>query len=218
MSRKLEFSVGEYYHIYNRGVDKRKVFLSMADYKRFLTLLYTCNDTQAVNLREQGDTFQDVLATGRDETLTNVCIYCLMPNHFHLILKEKTESGISRFMHKLQTAYTMYFNERNRRTGSLFQGPFKAEHANTDNYLKYLISYIHLNPVKLIEPKWKETGISNRAAAEKFLQSYPYSSYPDCTGAKRKERAIVETEKLPEYFESVRDFKSALKEWLEFNT
>ena len=218
MARKLIFSVGEFYHIYNRGVDKRKIFLSKKDYNRFITLLFACNSTSSVNLKEQGATLEEALATKREETLTYICIYCLMPNHFHVILKEKTVGGISRFMQKLQTAYTMYFNERNRRTGALLQGTFKASHAHTDNYLKYLISYIHLNPVKLIERKWKETGISDRVKAEKFLQHYMYSSYPDCVGEKRKERLLIEPEELPEYFSSICDFKSAVREWLDFAT
>ncbi|KKW09483.1 MAG: Transposase [Candidatus Kaiserbacteria bacterium GW2011_GWA2_49_19] len=217
MSRNLEFSIGEFYHIYNRGVDKRKVFLSKIDYRRFVALLYACNNTAKVDLFEQGDSLEDVVKIERDETLTAICVYCLMPNHFHMILKEKIEGGISRFMQKLQTAYTMYFNERNRRSGALFQGTFKATHADSDEYLKYLVSYIHLNPVKLIEPKWKETGIADRAGAEKFLSDYEHSSYPDCTGDSRLHGMITDQKQLPEYFESAFDFKSAVREWLEFN-
>ncbi len=217
MNRKFNFSIGEFYHVYNRGVDKRKIFLSKTDYKRFITLLFACNSTKSVNLREQGESLEEALETERGETLANICVYCLMPNHFHIIFKEKVEGGISLFMQKLQTAYTMYFNERNQRTGSLLEGTFKASHAHTDEYLKYLISYIHLNPVKLVEPKWKENGIADRAGAEKFLQNYAYSSYPDCSGDARQEGAIIESKELPEYFESIRDFKSAVREWLEFN-
>ncbi len=217
MSRKIDFSIGEFYHVYNRGVDKRKIFPSKTDYRRFITLLFACNSERPVNLREQGESLEDALATGRTDTLTNICAYCLMPNHFHMVLREKTERGISRFMQKLQTAYTMYFNERNRRTGALLESTFRASHANTDEYLKYLISYIHLNPVKLIEPKWKETGIADRPRAEKFLQSYAHSSYPDYTSSTRQESAILKIGELPEYFESALDFKSAVREWLEFN-
>lgn len=217
MSRNLEFSIGEFYHIYNRGVDKRKTFLSKTDYRRFAALLYACNNTEKVDLFEQGDSLDKVLSKERAEILTDICVYCLMPNHFHMILKEKTEGGISRFMQKLQTAYTMYFNERNRRSGALFQGTFKATHVDSDEYLKYLVSYIHLNPVKLIEPKWKENGITNQVEAEKFLSDYEHSSYPDCSGNKRPRGAIINQGKLPEYFESIFDFKSAVKEWLEFN-
>lgn len=219
MSRKLEFSLGEFYHIYNRGVDKRKIFLSQADYRRFLTLLFACNRIQQVNLREQGDKLADAIATAeKSDTLASIGAYCLMPNHFHMILQEKTEGGISRFMQKLQTAYTMYFNERNKRSGSLFQGTFKARHTDDDTYLKYLISYIHLNPVKIIEPTWKETGIQNRVAAENFLENYHHSSYLDYTGKDRQEKTILELGILPEYFKTKMDYKSAVTEWLSYNT
>ncbi len=139
-----------------------------------------------------------------------------MPNHVHLLIREKNDGGTSRFMQKLATAYTMYFNTRYERTGSLFQGAFKSSHADDDRYLKYLISYIHLNPVKLIEPKWKERGIENRKAAEKYLKEYEYSSYLDYLGVKRKEKAIIDAAALPEYFESPSDFKTSVTEWLSY--
>ena len=182
MSRNIKLSPNEYYHIYNRGVDKRKIFSGEKDYERFLALLYLGNSNIAVDLKLQGRTLKEVLNITREKTLVDICAYCLMPNHIHLLIHEKEENGISRFMQKITTAYTMYFNKKNDRTGSLFQGKFKATHADHDNYLKYLISYIHLNPVKLIEPSWKETGISKRKRAESFLESYRYSSYRDFLG------------------------------------
>lgn len=140
-----------------------------------------------------------------------------MPNHFHLLVQEKIEGGTSLFMQKLSTGYTMYFNRRYERTGSLFQGTFKMTHSEDDRYLKYLISYVHLNPIKIIEPSWKETGIANRKAAEKFLNDYSYSSFLDYTGTKRFENAIVDTQALPKYFDSPVDFKNSVSEWLAFH-
>ena len=91
-----------------------------------------------------------------------------MPNHFHILVKEKIENGISKFMGKLTTGYSMYFNKRYDRTGSLFQGVFKSVHADSDEYLKYLFAYIHLNPIKLINPEWKENGIKDKNRANAF--------------------------------------------------
>src|SRR3989338_5483185 len=100
-----------------------------------------------------------------------------MPNHFHLLLKEIEMGGISQFMGKLSTAYSMYFNKKYERTGSLFEGRFKSSRIANDNYLHYLFAYIHLNPIKLIEPMWKEKGINDFARAKEFLGRYNYSSY-----------------------------------------
>jgi hypothetical protein len=138
-----------------------------------------------------------------------------MPNHFHLIVKEVEEGGISRFMQKVNTAYTMYFNKIANRNGSLFQGRFKAQHANEDRYLSYLIAYLHLNPIKLVEPKWKEKGINDPKWAETFLNNYKYSSYLDYSrDVERVESKILSKNSLPQYHELPSDFSSSVKEWL----
>jgi hypothetical protein len=112
-----------------------------------------------------------------------------MPNHFHLLLYEKTEGGISHFMQKLGTAYTKYYNERNERVGGLFTRPFRAKHINSDDYLREIIPYIHLNPRELID----NAPIAPFANLEKALESYYYSSFPDFRHHKeRSERAIID--------------------------
>lgn len=207
---------GEYYHIYNRGTEKRDIFLNHRDYERFLSLLYLCNDSKrAVVTKLQGRTLDKALGLERGPTRIDICAYCLMPNHFHLLVREKGDGHISKFMQKLTTGYTMYFNKLNERSGALFQGKYKFIHANTDNYLSYLISYIHLNPVKLIDPKWKENGIQNKRRAEKFLNGYSYSSYPDYLGLKRYHSKILAKDALPKYFETLKDFKTVIKYWLQ---
>jgi putative transposase len=139
-----------------------------------------------------------------------------MPNHFHILIHEKKEGGISLFMQKLQTAYTMYFNKKHDRNGSLFQGTFKAQHITKDVYLKYLFAYINLNPIKLIDLKWKENGIKNLNESEKYLNEYRYSSYADLIGIKRIENKILDIFKFPEYFNSELKFEDFIKEWLSF--
>lgn len=219
MSRNISISPNEFYHIYNRGTEKRNIFSSEADRERFLALLYLCNATEPVHIdniqKQQGSTLLELLPE-RQTTLVDICAYCLMPNHFHLLLREKEESGISKFMQKLTTGYTMYFNKRHDRTGSLFQGRFKATHANEDRYLKYLISYIHLNPVKLIEPTWKQNGIKNRKSAEEYLRTYHYSSYPDYLGIPRPESLVLNKDVLPEYFSEIRDLEMEIADWLAY--
>src|ERR1035437_5820704 len=220
MNRKIKFSEGEYYHIYNRGVDKRDIFMDKYDYDRFLLLLEICNSNLPIDVREmkknitsEGQTFGE-----NSQTLINIGVWCLMPNHFHLLVSEKVEGGISLFFQKLLTAYSMYFNKKYNRKGSLFGSRFQAEHANTDNYLKYLYSYIHLNPVKLIQSDWKEKGIEDLEKAKDFLKNYEYSSYLDYSDYNRKENKILNKEVFPEYFESHEDFNNKLLDWLNFDT
>ena len=110
----------------------------------------------------------------------------------------------------------MYFNKLNERTGGLFQGKFKAEHASEDRYLKYLFSYIHLNPAKLINPEWREEGIGMKE--KKYVESYAYSSYQDYLNKNRKERIILSKHKFPEYFSDAKSFQEEMHEWLEYPT
>lgn len=216
MARKSVLAPGEFYHLYNRGVEKRDIFTSKADYDRFISLLYLCNGTISTDVRGQGKTLEEARLVERGETLTDIGTYCLMPNHFHLLVHEKVEGGISKFMQKLTTAYTMYFNKKYKRSGALFQGTYKSSHVSEDRYLSYLVSYIHLNPVKLIEPTWKETGITDKNRAETYLKKYPYSSYPDYSGSERIESDILNKTALPKYFETASDFRHSVKEWLSY--
>src|SRR3989338_579840 len=215
MSRSIVFSQDEFYHLYNRGTEKRIIFSAKADYERFIALLYLCNDTQNVHLNDRpSSNLAERLLLERVSPLLNIGAYCLMPNHFHLIVQERGDNGISRFMQKIITGYTMYFNKRHERTGALFQGKFKATHANQDEYLKYLISYIHLNPIKIIDSQWKEEGIKDKKRAENFLDQYLYSSYLDYCGKKRPERKVINKDVLPRYFSSVNNFKTTTRDWL----
>lgn len=217
MARTFSFAPNEFYHIYNRGTEKRNIFMSRADRDRFLALLYLTNQDSPADLKLQGSTLLEIVERRTSPQLVEIVAYCLMPNHFHLLVRGLEEGGLSKFMQKLTTGYTMYFNKKNERSGSLFQGRFKATHIDNDRYLQYLISYIHLNPIKLIEPGWKETGIADKARAEQYLETYGYSSYLDYLGTKRPETTILTREALPEYFSSGIDFKTFVTEWLTYN-
>ncbi|HAE36756.1 TPA: hypothetical protein DCX66_03690 [Candidatus Nomurabacteria bacterium] len=216
--RKVNFVGGEYYHIYNRGNSKQKIFHDNQDYRRFVDLLYLLNNSQNLNVfhLNRSSTF-DVYETKIDNKLVSIGAYCLMPNHFHLLATEKTEGGISKFMQKLTTAYVMYYNKKQERTGGLFEGKFKAEHAGDDRYLKYLYSYVHLNPIKLIDKKWKEEGVKDRNEALKYLGEYKYSSYLDYIGENRIQNKILDMDSFPKYFSTDKAFKSEIFEWLNYN-
>lgn len=215
MNRKFQFSIGEFYHIYNRGNDKRTIFLDKDNYNRFIKLLFLCNSFELVNIANlpKGETFWNI---EREKMLVDIGVYCLMPNHFHLLVKEKVENGISIFMKKLSTGYSMYFNKKNERTGKLFEGVFRAIHVDDDEYLRYLFAYIHLNPVKLIDPEWKEKGIPDIEKAKEHLNTYKYSSYLDYVSQNRGELAILNKSAFPEYFSNFKEFNDFISEWLNF--
>jgi putative transposase len=216
MQRKIVLSVGEFYHVYNRGVEKRRVFLTKKDHGRFQRLLFLANGTAPLKFDRVKDLqLKDI---DRGTPLVAIGAYVMMPNHFHILLKEIRQGGISLFMEKLTTAYAAYFNKRNDRVGSLFQGTYKAQHADTDEYLKYLFAYIHLNPIKLIELQWKEEGIKDQDKAREFLVGYKYSSYIDYAGIEREESRVLAEDKdaFPEYFLVGRDFEDFINDWLSY--
>ncbi len=139
-----------------------------------------------------------------------------MPNHFHILTTQVGDENISNFMQKLSTAYSMYFNKKYQRTGSLFEGKFKAQHLDTDRYLKYIFSYIHLNPVKLIQGDWKEVGIKNQGEAFTYLNTYRYSSYLDFLEEGRTQGKILNIDVFPKYFPSKKSFLREIIDWLSY--
>ncbi|OHA24386.1 MAG: hypothetical protein A3D50_00005 [Candidatus Taylorbacteria bacterium RIFCSPHIGHO2_02_FULL_44_12] len=127
------FVINEYYHIYNRGAHKSPIFLDKIDYQRFLYLLYIANSNKPLHfyILKQSDAF----LCERQDQYVDIVAYCLMPNHFHIAVKEIVEGGISRFVHKLCTAYVMYYNFKYDHSGTIFQGPYNAKHVDSDGYL-----------------------------------------------------------------------------------
>jgi len=188
------------------------------DYERFQMLLYTCNSIKPFHISNlsqhvnQGPALPYVLEQIRDSALVDIGAYCLMPNHLHLALREVLPGGITAFMQKLGTGYTMYFNKKYERTGSLFSGRFKAKHVSSDAYLKRLINYIHANPAELYEPKWKEGVIKNSERLEKRLNAYPYSSLPEYEGADRPHHKLVSKDALLEVLDYSPSIKSLLND------
>lgn len=211
--RKISFVPGEYYHLYNRGNDKRVIFHDEQDYKRFLALLFLCNSKNKVDMSELPD---GIFAVPRGSSFVAIGSYCLMPNHFHILVTPLEEKGVSAFMQKITTAYCMYYNSKYSRTGSLFEGKFKSEHANTDRYLKYLFSYIHLNPLAIIDKEWKKKGIKNKSKALDFLNAYRYSSFSEYQDKKRKESSIVNRSFFPKYFPTSISFMKEILTWISY--
>src|SRR3989344_4771798 len=175
MERKHVISEGEYYHLYNRGVEKRNIFLTQEDRGRFKRLLYLANSTERFVYRDTEK--KELHEIDRGETLVAVGAWVLMPNHFHILVKEIATGGTALFMEKLCTGYSSYFNKRHDRVGPLFQGRYKSQHIISDIHLKYLFAYIHLNPLKLLDSNWKERRSITVTKVKKFISTYQHSSY-----------------------------------------
>ena len=199
MQRLVPLITGEAYHVFNRGAHKSVIFKGYGEYERFQALLLVCNRKESTHLanlltKYKGPSFIklfDEEVVGEDERLVEVLSYCLMPNHFHLVVRQKVEDGITTFMRKVGTAYSMYFNAKHEHSGTLFQGRFKSVHVDNDAHYKWLFQYVHLNPVELFEPKWKENGVKNAPGAERFLARYHWSSHYDYVVGERPQRSIL---------------------------
>lgn len=199
MSRPANFfAPKEWYHCYSRGIDKRIVFEDISDYQRFIGLLYLVNSSTILHRSNLGHfNYHELFNISRKEPLVSIGAYALMPNHFHLLLYEKSERGISTFMQKLGTAYTMYFNVKHKRSGGLFTRPFRARHISDDRYFQHVVDYIHLNPSKLFEHGWKENQNLSRRRLDKLddlvtkIETYPHSSLFDFKKIFRPQRVIL---------------------------
>lgn len=202
MKRKVKFAKNQIYHVYNRGVEKRNIFGDENDRWRFLQGLSLFNDEKTtanllwqleksrkeVNFRVLREYFQEKRKS--QSPLVRIMADCLMPNHYHLLLEELVDNGITKFMHKLGTGYVKYFNKKYDRVGGLFQGRFRAVQVDKETHLQYLLVYINvLNPGQLIEPKLKEEGIKDVTAVMEFAERYPWSTHQEYLG-KRESRLI----------------------------
>ncbi|MCA9355697.1 transposase [Candidatus Kaiserbacteria bacterium] len=197
------------------GTDKRTIFQSSDDYKRFQDSLYLSNTRENINVRDRLKGVCNPYSIERNNPLVAIGTYCLMPNHFHLLATPLYENGVSLFLQKLLTSYSMYFNQKYERTGGLFEGKFKSQLAD-DGYLKYLFSYIHLNPVKLIQSDWKERGVEYVDVSYDFVSDYQHSSLPAYLGVDRPENKILDKQAFPNYSNDYEDIKTELFEWLKY--
>jgi putative transposase len=165
---------GDIFHILNRGVEKRKIFLDNKDYYRFLHNLEDFNNKDltilSYNMRRSAMRKPKV----NQEKLVDILCWCLMPNHYHILVQEIIDGGASIFSKKLTSGYTQYFNLKNKRIGVLFQGRSKIIPLKKDEHFIYIPYYIFSNPIKLLEPHWKERGLKNSKHAVEFIDNYQW--------------------------------------------
>lgn len=167
---------GEYYHVYNRAAGKQTVFSDRIEFARFLFgVMYFQSPTTFTQIGRRARTFSETSGFDIHEVdFTNVLLgrhvevvaFCIMPNHYHLLIRQLADGGLSRYMHRVDLAYTRYLNTKTNQAGHVFQGPFKSKIVEDNEYLTHLSAYIHKNPHELKGWRGREAG-------------YPWSSYQD---------------------------------------
>jgi len=214
----------EIYHVLNRGVDKRKIFLNDQDHFRFVHDLYEFNDANPVNnVVYYFQKFNDV---GRPyirpyvrkkqprEPIIDIHAFCLMPNHYHLLISPRVESGISLFMKKLNGGYAKYFNEKYERSGALFQGRYKSIVVIEESHFIHLPYYIHCNPLDIVGEQWRIRKTNDYRSAINFLESYRWSSHLDYLGEKNFP-SVITNSFLQNYFGGDLAYKKTIYKWLK---
>jgi len=211
------FGEDEWYHCFTRGVDKRRTFQNTSDYRRFMQILYLANSAESVHRSNLGKSHAAIFEKERGKPLVSIASYCIMPNHFHLILQEVNEGGVARFMQKVGTAYAMYFNIKYERIGNLFVKPFRSRHIDSEEYLRYVIQYVHLNAAELFESDWKSGQIGNIKNLERRIKEYEYTSAGDYYSKKvRPERSILSSEAMELVLEDFPPLRSIMDDAAEY--
>lgn len=225
MPRKpRQFEIGNIYHIINRGVDGRKIFLNNQDYSRFVLSLEFFNTKKEINIWDivssKGGSDPPLVERlkrqreNADEPIVELLAFTLMPNHYHFIIREIIPKGISVYMKKLG-GYSLYFNQQYNRNGVLFESRYRCVKIENDAQLFVTFNYVHTNPVELIEPIWKDQQVKDFDKAKEFLEDYKYSSYCDYIGVSNFPN-IINKKFFLEFFGSEENCKKEVENWIKF--
>jgi len=214
--------MNEIYHVLNRGVDKRKIFLDDQDYFRFIHDLFEFNDENRVNTTFYRFHKSNDIASRKIEKrekrprklLVDIHAFTLMPNHYHILLSPRKERGISRFMKKLNMGYAKYFNQKYERKGALFEGRYKFIIVKDDSHFIHLPYYIHLNPLDLLSTEWRQREIKSYGKSINFLEKYRWSSHLDYLG-KKNFPSVINKKLLLDFFEGEDEYKKSIYGWLK---
>lgn len=209
----------EFYHTYNRGVEKRKIFLNNSDYLRGVHDLYEFNDSKVVinvNQRFNGFTKSIIGEQSRD-CLINLGGWSFMPNHYHLFCSPIKENGLVIFHRKVGVGLANFFNTKYQRSGALFQGRYKKVLVDNDTQALQLICYIHANPLDLWKPNWKENGLTAAEIKEalSFLEKYRWSSHLDWWGIKNFP-SLIDIEFMRRFFQTPKEYHDFFIDWLRY--
>ncbi len=220
---------GNIYHVVNRGVEGRRIFQSEKDYLRFVHDLFEFNDeAPAPNLnyifanKKSPQLTQQYLEVGLPnivrqreprKLLVELLAFTLMPNHYHLLVRPRSDGGMAKFMQKLNTGYTNYFNTKYEHRGVLFMGKYKAIVIKDEKHFIHLPYYIHFNPLDLQAPTWRERKLKNAKKAIDFLRSYRWSSHIDYCGIKNFP-SVTQRDFLLNFFGGTSGYRNAMEVWL----
>lgn len=216
----------EIIHALNRGVDKRKIFLDQQDYFRFIHDLFEFNDQERVDnssyLFRKFRNNKSIDIASRyirkerrpRKKLVDIHVFCIMRNHYHLLLSPRVDRGVSKFMKKLNMGYSKYFNEKYERQGTLFEGRYKSVAVKSEAHFIHLPYYIHLNPLDQKFPQWRRRELRDYRKAMKFLESYRWSSHLDYLG-KENFPSVTKREFLMDFFGGAKGYKSSIRKWLK---
>lgn len=209
----------ELWHVLNRGVDGRSLFVEERDYLRFIHDLYEFNDFAPANPNigyhfKSMDIVSPYIEKCSRERLVEIHGWCLMKNHYHLLISERVENGMSLFLRKLNVGYAKSFNEKYERVGTLFQGRTKKILVEREAHFNYILHYIHLNPLDYLSgaKEWRErshAGIRSVTEALNHLEQYRWSSYLDYAGKKNFPSILTTSifkDALGHYPESLREY------------
>lgn len=211
-----------FYHTYNRGVEKRKIFLEEKDYLRGVHDLYEFNDAKAVlNLKQRFNNINGnpiPIIEKEREKLVDLMAWCLMPNHYHLFSSPRNENGLSKFHQKFGIGFSNFFNMKYKRSGVLFQGKYKKVRITNDIQVLQLICYIHSNPLEIWKPSWKEKGLTKLEIqnALKFLEKeYRWSSHLDWLGIKNFP-SLIDISSISRFFKDPKEYQEFFINWLKY--
>lgn len=207
-NRKIAFRNGEIYHVFNRGIDRRSIFTGKREFERAKQLIKFYRHKEIPirysQILLQHEELRNKILEGvfKSERLVDILSYCLMPNHFHLLIKQLEDNGVSKFVSNFTNSYTKYFNTKSKRNGPIFEGVFKAVHVETEEQLIHLTRYIHLNPV------------ASSIVPENRLNDYLWSSYPEYLFPSND--GIAEKKMVLDLFKSAASYKEYVEDQIDY--
>ena len=226
--RKEKFENGNVAHITLRVIDDNILFKNIDDYYRGIFSIYEFNNQNPVSIKERRRIINKFKKTSRGrasgslilednrDKIVEIWVFCLMPNHIHLLVKQIQDDGITKFMSKIGTGLGGYFNRKNKRKGHVFQDRFYPVRIKSDEQLKVAVAYIHTNPLSLIYPKWKEIRIENTSEAVDFLDNkYRWSSHFDYIG-KENFPSVTDREFITELIGGKEKYQEFIRSWIEY--
>ena len=222
MERKEKFTPGEYYHIYSRVILNLQEFKDFNNAKRLAQALLLANSTKSGqafdylrNNKNSASAMKKAVEISRQgEKLVDIICYVIMPDHYHFLLRELKDRGISDFIRRCNTAIAKYVNIKNKRSGHLFEGNFKAKHIDSNEYLLHLSVYIHLNPLDFLENRgWRNHKLKNWKSNKEKLLNYKWSSLKHFLDDNFNDPIISGVEIILDQFKNRKEYELFLKDW-----